>query len=105
MSAPTTTEWHAFGGHPAEWWEQFREVSEKLDVATLTEKLADEIIPKITSPLLRREAEIAADVVVRHLNRMQSEELADRALRSAPRLEATLNRLGERSSNDSSTAE
>ena len=101
MSAPTTV----FPGHEPEWWEQFREVSEKLDVATLTEKMAEEIIPKISSPLLRREAEIAADVVVRHLNRMQSEELAERAVRSADRLEATLNRLSDRATDNASTAE
>ena len=93
------------GGHPAEWWEQFREVSEKLDAGTLTEKLADEIIPRIASPLLRREAEIAAEVVIRHLNRIHSEELAERAAQSAARLEATLTRLGERSTDNASTVE
>jgi hypothetical protein len=92
-------------GHPPQWWMQFQEVSDRLDVAILTEKLADEIIPKISSPLLRREAEIAAEVVVRHLNRPQSEELAVRARRSAARLEATLERLADRATDDASTTE
>jgi hypothetical protein len=103
MSAPLAE--HAFAGHPPQWWEQFREVSDRLDSATLTEKLADEIIPKISSPLLRREAEIAAEVVIRHLNRVQSEELAERAQRSAARLEATLRRLADRASDNASTVE
>lgn len=104
MSVPAL-EWHTFPGHSAEWWEQFREVSDRLDAAMLTEKLADEIIPKIASPLLRREAEIAAEVVVRHLNRVQSEELAERAVQSAARLAATLRRLGDRATDNASTAE
>ncbi len=101
----TPPEWDAYPAHPPQWWEQFRQASENLDAATLTEGMADEIIPKIASPLLRREAEIAADVVLRFLNRAYSEELAERATRSAARLVATLDRLGERSTDDSSTAE
>ncbi|MGX6603549.1 hypothetical protein ACWKSP_15605 [Micromonosporaceae bacterium Da 78-11] len=102
MTAPTGERRMA---HPPQWWAQFLEVSEKFDAASVTEGMADEIIPKITSPLLRREAEIASDVVVRHLNRIHSEELALRATKSVARLIATLERLGERSTDDSSTAE
>jgi hypothetical protein len=50
--------------------------------------------PKIPSPLLRREAEIAADVVVRYLNKPSSPELAERAAKQIERLVATVERLG-----------
>jgi hypothetical protein len=45
--------------HPASWWAQFQEASERFDTAYLTEGLGDLITAKIASPLLRREAEIA----------------------------------------------
>lgn len=92
--------------HPAEWWAQFPEVSDRFDAALVTEGLADAIIPKIRSMLLRREAEIAADLVVRHLNKVASEELAVRADKGVARLVATLDRLSERSTaEDSGTTE
>ncbi|WP_430784259.1 hypothetical protein [Actinoplanes sp. G11-F43] len=83
--------------HPANWWAQFPEASERFDAAYLTEGLGDLINAKIAAPLLRREAEIAADVVVRHLNKPQSEELAARATEAVERLVATVERLEERS--------
>lgn len=92
--------------HPTAWWAQFPEVSDRFDGALVTETLADEIIPRIGSPLLRREAEIASDVVVRHLNRPASPELAARAAKATARLAATVERLDERStSEETSTAE
>ena len=87
-------------GHPASWWAQFPDVSERFDAASVTEGLSDEIIPKIASPLLRREAEIAADVVVRHLNKPSSPELAGRAAKATARLVATLERLDDRATAD-----
>jgi hypothetical protein len=83
--------------HPASWWTQFQEASERFDTAYLTEGLGDLLTAKIASPLLRREAEIATDIVVRHLNKPQAEELADRARQSTERLVATVARLAERS--------
>jgi hypothetical protein len=83
--------------HSAGWWAQFADASEKFDDALVTEGLSDEIIPKIESPLLRREAETAADVVVRHLNKPTSPELADRATKATARLVATVQRIAERS--------
>jgi hypothetical protein len=83
--------------HPATWWAQFQEASDRFDTAYLTEGLSDLINPKIASPLLRREAEIAADVVVRHLNKPQSEELAARSGKAVERLTETVQRLAERS--------
>ena len=83
--------------HPASWWAQFPAASERFDTAYLTEQVADLISPKIGSQLLRREAEIAADVVVRHLNKPNSEELAERARKAVERLVATVERLAERS--------
>ena len=87
-------------GHPAEWWAQFPQESDRFDAAYLTEGLAELIAPKIDSALLRREAEIAADVVVRHLNKPASPELADRATKSVERLLATVERLAERAAED-----
>jgi hypothetical protein len=86
--------------HPASWWAQFEEASDRFDAASVTELLADEIVPMITSPLLRREAEIATEVVVRHLNRLSSPELAERATKATARLIATVRRLNERSTGE-----
>ncbi|BCY12594.1 hypothetical protein [Actinoplanes sp. L3-i22] len=83
--------------HPASWWGQFQQASEKFDLAILTESLGYEIVPKIASPLLRREAEIGLDVMIRHRNKPASEELADRATKGVERLIATVDRLEERS--------
>ncbi|WP_229074051.1 hypothetical protein [Actinoplanes sp. DH11] len=83
--------------HPASWWAQFQEASDRFDTAYLTEGLGDLINAKIASPLLRREAEIAADVVVRHLNKPNSAELAERAGKAVQRLVETVRRLEERS--------
>ncbi|SDS13751.1 hypothetical protein SAMN04489716_0095 [Actinoplanes derwentensis] len=79
--------------------------SERFDAAYLTEGLGELITPKIASPLLRREAELAVYAVVRHLNRPQSEEFADRAAKSAERLVATVARLEERSGDGFSLVE
>jgi len=86
--------------HPASWWAQFPDVSGSFDAALVTEGISDLIIPKIPSPLLRREAEIAADVVVRHLAKPSSPELAERAAKQIKRLLATVERLAERSTGD-----
>jgi hypothetical protein len=83
--------------HPASWWDQFQQASEKFDLAILTEHLGDEIVPKISSPLLRREAEIALEVMVRHLSKPASEELAERARKAVERMISTVARLEERS--------
>ncbi len=87
-------------GHAAGWWAQFAESADRFDAALVTEGLSDEIIPLIQSPLLRREAEIAADVVVRALNKPASPELAQRAARAAARLQATVRRIEERTTAD-----
>ena len=63
---------------PASWWAQLPEVSGHFDAACAAEGLSDLITPKIPSPLLRQEAHIAAEVVVRHLAKPQSPELAER---------------------------
>jgi hypothetical protein len=86
--------------HSAGWWAQFADASDKFDAALVTEGLSDEIIPKIESPLLRREAETAAEVVVRHLNKPASPELADRATKATARLVATVQRIAERTTAD-----
>jgi hypothetical protein len=86
--------------HPASWWAQFHEISDKLDAASLTEALTDVIAFQIASPLLRREAETAIDVVIRHLNKQSSPELAERAAKAVERLAATVERLSERTTKD-----
>jgi len=83
--------------HPASWWAQFDEASDRFDAAKVTESLAEVITAAIASPLLRREAEIAADVVVRHLRVPQNEEMAARAAEGVNRLVTTVERLTERS--------
>ncbi|MGK5681995.1 hypothetical protein [Actinoplanes sp. URMC 104] len=83
-------------GHPASWWAQFLNASDRFDVASVTEGLSDAIIPKISSRLLRREAELAADAVVRHLSKPASVEASERAGKAVDRLEATVERLDER---------
>jgi hypothetical protein len=91
-----------YSGHPASWWAQLPEVSDRFDAASATEGLSDLIAPKIHSPLLRREAEIAADVVVRHLSKPHSPELAERAAKAIERLVATVERLAERHTGEGS---
>ena len=83
-------------GHPASWWAHLPEASDRFDAALAAEGLGDLIIPRIPSPLLRREAQIAAEVVVRHLSRPTSPELAERAGKAIERLAATVDRLAER---------
>jgi hypothetical protein len=91
--------------HDASWWAQFPAVSERFDVALLVEGIAELIESKVSAPLLRREVKIASDVVVRHLNRPQSPELAERASEAIRRLTETLQRIDERSTGTTSTVE
>ncbi|MBB4742898.1 hypothetical protein BJY16_006357 [Actinoplanes octamycinicus] len=70
----------------------------------MTEALADVIIPRIGSPLLRREAQIATEIMVRYLNKPASPELAERAGQAVDRLLATVHRLNERSTTDEPAA-
>jgi hypothetical protein len=60
---------------------------------------------KVAAPLLRQEVKIAVDVVVRHLNRPSSVELAERAETARSRLAGTVRRMAERSAGGTSTAE
>jgi hypothetical protein len=92
--------------HTADWWGQFLELSPQVDRAYLVEGFADLVERAIAAPLLRREARIAADVVVRHLNRTGSAELAERAGAAAARLATTVQRIDDRSTGGGmSTAE
>jgi hypothetical protein len=91
--------------HPASWWAEFEECSDKFDRASVTEALADEITPRIPSMLLRREGEIAAEAVLKHLNRPDNPERAERAGLAVARLLATVERLSERATGANSGAE
>jgi hypothetical protein len=88
------------GRHPVSWWAQFAEGAERLDAALVTDALSDVITPNIPAMLLRREAELATDAVLRHLNRPASPELADQARRVTARLIATVERINERATGD-----
>lgn len=95
-----------YARHPESWWAEFEETCDRFDAASVTEALADVIIPRIPSLLLRREGEIAADTVLRNLNKPSSAELAERAATAAARLVATVERINERSfGDDAGTAE
>jgi hypothetical protein len=91
--------------HPATWWAQFLDASERFDGAYVVEGLGDLLGGKVTAPLLRQEVRIAVDVVVRYLNRPTSAELAERADAARIRLSTTLQRIEERSSGATSTLE
>jgi hypothetical protein len=91
--------------HAAQWWAQFPDASERFDPAYLVDGLSDQLIRRIPAPLLRQEARIATDVVVRYLNRPNSAELAAWASSAAARLADTLRRFEERSTGTSSIDE
>jgi hypothetical protein len=91
--------------HTAVWWAEFLQVEGNFDAAFLVEGFGDLIERKIEAPLLRQETRIATEVVVRHLNRVQSEDLAERARVAAQRLASTLQRMDERSTGVASTLE
>lgn len=80
-----------------QWWAQFLEVSDRFDAAYLVEGLSDLVGPYIKAPLLRREAKIAADDVIRHLERPASAERAEQAREAADRLTRTLARIEDHS--------
>jgi hypothetical protein len=94
------------GRHSASWWAQFAESAERLDAALVTEALSDVITPAIPAMLLRREAELATDAVLRYLNKPGSPELAEHARKVTARLVATVERINERAiGDDAGTAE
>lgn len=85
------------GVHLEQWWAQFLEASDRFDAAYLVEGLSDLVGPYIKAPLLRREVRIAADAVIRYLERPASHERAAQAREAADRLSRTLERIQERS--------
>lgn len=91
--------------HSEQWWAQFLEVSESFDAPIFIEGLADLIGPRIGNPLLRREVELAAETVVRHLTRPANEELAEQSTTTVARLLGTLERLNDRSLDAEATIE
>jgi hypothetical protein len=91
--------------HDASWWAKFPAVSKRFDAALLVDGLGELLQPKVTSPLLRREVEIATEWEVRRLNRPQSKELAESADSAVQRLALTLRRIEERSEGAIATAE
>jgi hypothetical protein len=91
---------HGDSGHSADWWAQFASATDRIDPASVAEVLGDVIAPRIPSPLLRREAQIAVHTVVRHLNKPAVAGLAERGGQAAARLAATVARLEERATDD-----
>jgi len=82
--------------HPADWWRQFETASDKFDAAILTTGLTEMLLPKITSQLLQREADIAAGVAILYRNKPNSEGLRDRYDSARNRLRETIDRLAAR---------
>jgi hypothetical protein len=91
-----TAEGTATTTHPVEWWKQFETATERFDEAILTTGLTELLLPKITSQLLQREADIAADITILYRNKRNSEGLRDRYDSAANRLRETIGRLAER---------
>lgn len=89
-------------GHPASWWAEFGSVTERFDTALVTEALGYVLTHGIPSPLLRREAEIAVETVLRQLNKPACAALAAQGAEAAGRLAATVRRLEERATGDDS---
>lgn len=85
------------GVHLEQWWAQFLAASDRFDTAYLVEGLSDLVGPYIKAPLLRREVKIAADTVIRYLERPAIAERAEHARDAAERLARTLNRIEDRS--------
>ena len=83
--------------HPESWWAEFVRDDDKFDAASVTEELADVMIPAIPSFLLRRESEIAAGTVLHHLNKPASGERRSRADAAIARLVRTVERINARS--------
>ncbi|WP_436534897.1 hypothetical protein [Actinoplanes sp. HUAS TT8] len=82
--------------HPAEWWRQFESASDRFDEAILTTGLTEMLLPKITSQLLQREADIAADIAILYRNKPSSEGIRDRYDGARNRLRETITRLADR---------
>ena len=91
--------------HSEDWWAQFPASSPRFDAAYLVDGLGDLLTRRIAAPLLRQEAKIACDVVVRYLNRPNSPELTSWAASAADRLAKTLQRFEERSTSVTSVHE
>jgi hypothetical protein len=86
--------------HAAAWWAQFATATDRFDEASVVEALGDVMAPGIPSALLRREAQIAVETVVRHLNKPGGAVLAAQAHEAAARLAATVTRLEDRATDD-----
>jgi len=96
---------HAGATHDERWWARFPEASDRFDAAMVVDGLGDLLIPRIAAPLLRQEARLATDVVVRWLNRPQSKELETWAHAADERLANTLRRFAERATSEMSITE
>lgn len=79
--------------HPASWWAELLATSDRFDAVYFLENLAEVLAPAISSPLVRREVELAVTTVAQHLLRPQRADLAEEAAASRQRLAATLARV------------
>lgn len=82
--------------HSVDWWQQFETASDRFDEAILTTGLTELLLPKITSQLLQREADIAADIAILYRNKPNSEGVRDRFDSARNRLRETISRLEAR---------
>ncbi|GAB7052889.1 hypothetical protein [Catenuloplanes indicus] len=79
--------------HSVAWWAELLATSEHFDAPYFLEELTTALSPRIANPLVRREVELAAATVNRHLLRPLDETLADDAEAARQRLRSTLNRV------------
>ncbi|GAA4606515.1 hypothetical protein BJY16_005872 [Actinoplanes octamycinicus] len=91
--------------HSVDWWQQFESASDRFDEAIVTIGLTELLLPKITSQLLQREADIAADIAILYRNKANSEGLRDRYDKARSRLRETIERLASRGVDPASLAE
>jgi hypothetical protein len=91
--------------HPVDWWRQFQTATERFDEAIVTTGLTELMLPKITSQLLQREADIAADIAILYRNKPNSEGLLDRYNGARHRLRETIARLADRDVDPAALAE
>lgn len=79
--------------HPVGWWAELLATSDHFDAPFFLEELTSALSPRVTNPLVRRELELAAAIVNRHLLRPLDVNLADDAEAARSRLRSTLDRV------------
>ncbi|WP_033342515.1 hypothetical protein [Catenuloplanes japonicus] len=79
--------------HPVGWWAELLATTDRFDAPFFLEELTSALSPRVSNPLVRREVELAAATVNRHLLRPLDAHLADDAQAARSRLRGTLDRV------------